>query len=125
MVHGKRLRLDRSGTSTSAPQIPQGNVPVEHGKHQTQPGFELGRNCGKLPEYMSQKDIFHGTHPNHKGVESSQPVQTIGIEGSQDKGRSSHNPGYRGKMEPEGAYCESSRLTQSIQTRLPRASHHY
>ncbi|MBW0468160.1 hypothetical protein O181_007875 [Austropuccinia psidii MF-1] len=51
-------------------------------------------------------------------MESQQAVQTPGGEGNQDKGKSSHYPSYRRKIEPDRAYSDSFRLTRSRPTQL-------
>ncbi|MBW0586768.1 hypothetical protein O181_126483 [Austropuccinia psidii MF-1] len=56
--------------------------------------------------------------PMHQRLESHQEVQTPGGEGKQDKGESSHYPGYRrtGNLDREHSY--SLRLTRSRPNQL-------
>ncbi|MBW0547829.1 hypothetical protein O181_087544 [Austropuccinia psidii MF-1] len=52
-------------------------------------------------------------------MEYQQAVKTLGREGNQDKGKSSHYPGYRRTIEPERAYSYLFRLMRSRPTQLP------
>ncbi|MBW0538396.1 hypothetical protein O181_078111 [Austropuccinia psidii MF-1] len=67
---------------------------------------------------MSWRDIFQGPYGNYEILEYKQEVQALRRAGSQYKGESSHNPGYRGAMEPERAYSDSFRITRSRTTQL-------
>ncbi|MBW0553515.1 hypothetical protein O181_093230 [Austropuccinia psidii MF-1] len=80
---------------------------MKHGTQEVQPGLIMGKTWGKLPEGMCQRDIFQRPY-----------FQTLGRERSQDKGETSHIPGYRGEMEPKRAYSGSFRLTRSRPTQL-------
>ncbi|MBW0538592.1 hypothetical protein O181_078307 [Austropuccinia psidii MF-1] len=91
----------------------QRSFPMEHGQEGLQPSMTMGRAWSKLPEDMSQRDILQIAYYNHQKMESHQEVQTSGGEGNQDKGESSHYPGYRRTAEPDGAYSDSFRLTRS------------
>ncbi|MBW0547556.1 hypothetical protein O181_087271 [Austropuccinia psidii MF-1] len=92
--------LDRHGSSTSAPPNPQRPVPVEHGAQEVQNVFTLRRTRGKLPEDMSQRDVFQRPYGNYQRLEYQQAIQTLRREGIQNQGEPSHHPGYRGEMEP-------------------------
>ncbi|MBW0532543.1 hypothetical protein O181_072258 [Austropuccinia psidii MF-1] len=96
--------LDLHGSSTSDPPTPQIPVPVEYGAQEVQPVLKLGNPRGKLPEDISQRDFLQRTHGIYQGLESQQEIQTLKREGSQNQGESSHNPGYRGAMDPEREY---------------------
>ncbi|MBW0516313.1 hypothetical protein O181_056028 [Austropuccinia psidii MF-1] len=96
--------LERHGSSTSAPPTPQRPVPVEHGTQEVQSGLTLGRVRGKLSEEISQRYFFQRPYGNYQRLESKQEIQTPRREGSQNHPETSHNPGYRGAMEPERAY---------------------
>ncbi|MBW0522676.1 hypothetical protein O181_062391 [Austropuccinia psidii MF-1] len=91
---------------------------MEHGKQEVQPSITLGRTWSKLPEDMSQRDTLQSSYGNHQRMESQQAGQTPSGEGNQDKGKSSHYPSYRRKIEPERAYSDPLRLTRSRQTQL-------
>ncbi|MBW0481017.1 hypothetical protein O181_020732 [Austropuccinia psidii MF-1] len=67
---------------------------------------------------MSQRDTLQRSYENHQRIESHQEVQTPGGEGIQDKGESSHYPGYKGTAEPDRAYSDSFRLARSRLTQL-------
>ncbi|MBW0466499.1 hypothetical protein O181_006214 [Austropuccinia psidii MF-1] len=41
--------LERYGSGSSAPPIPQRFISMEHGKREVQPGISLGRTWSKLP----------------------------------------------------------------------------
>ncbi|MBW0567819.1 hypothetical protein O181_107534 [Austropuccinia psidii MF-1] len=86
---------------------------MEHRKQEAQHSFTLGRTWGNLPKDISQSDIFQRPYGNHQRLESQQPIQTLRTEGSQTKGESSHNPGYREGMDPERGYYDSFRLIRS------------
>ncbi|MBW0566365.1 hypothetical protein O181_106080 [Austropuccinia psidii MF-1] len=51
-------------------------------------------------------------------MERQHAVQTPGGEGNQDKGKSSHYPGYRQTIEPDRAYSDSFRFTRSRPTKF-------
>ncbi|MBW0465287.1 hypothetical protein O181_005002 [Austropuccinia psidii MF-1] len=78
--------LDRHGSSTEALPTPQRSVPMENGKQEVQPGFKLGRAWGKIPEDISQRNIFPRPYLNHQRLESQQLIQTLRREGSQNQG---------------------------------------
>ncbi|MBW0514082.1 hypothetical protein O181_053797 [Austropuccinia psidii MF-1] len=75
---------------------------MEHERQDIQPAFKLGKSWGKRPEDMSQRDIFKRPYGNYQRLEPQQEVQTLRREGSQGKGESSYNLGYRRETEPEG-----------------------
>ncbi|MBW0527134.1 hypothetical protein O181_066849 [Austropuccinia psidii MF-1] len=54
--------LDREGSRISAPPTLPIPISMEHGKQEFQPGFKLGRTWDRLPEDMSQRDIFQGPY---------------------------------------------------------------
>ncbi|MBW0545040.1 hypothetical protein O181_084755 [Austropuccinia psidii MF-1] len=85
---------------------------MEHGQQEVQPSIQLGRTWRKFPEYLSQRDRLQRPYGNHQRLESHQAVQTPGGEGKQDKGESSHYPGYRRTADPDRAYSDSFRLTR-------------
>ncbi|MBW0573062.1 hypothetical protein O181_112777 [Austropuccinia psidii MF-1] len=74
---------------------------MEHGQQEVQPSIPLGRTWGKLPEDMSQVDRLQRPYGNQQRLESHQTVQTLGGEGKQDKGESSHYPSYRRTADPD------------------------
>ncbi|MBW0519686.1 hypothetical protein O181_059401 [Austropuccinia psidii MF-1] len=86
---------------------------MKHGQQEVKPGIPLGRSWSKFPEDMSQRDRLQRPHGNHQRLESHQEVQTPGGEGKQDKGKSSHYPGYRRTADSDRAYSYSFRLTRS------------
>ncbi|MBW0571422.1 hypothetical protein O181_111137 [Austropuccinia psidii MF-1] len=104
--------LERHGSSSSAPPIPQRFISMEHGQKEVQPGLPLGRTWRKLREDLSQRDRTHRPYGNHKRLESYQAVQTPGGEVKQDKEGSSHYPSYRRTADPDKAYSDSFRLTR-------------
>ncbi|MBW0479354.1 hypothetical protein O181_019069 [Austropuccinia psidii MF-1] len=106
-------RLERHGSSSSAPQTPQRFISMEHEEKEVQPGIPLGRTWSKLPEDLSQRDRLQRHYGNHQRLESHQAVQTPGVEGKQYKGESSHYPSYRRTADPDWAYSDSFRLTRS------------
>ncbi|MBW0558826.1 hypothetical protein O181_098541 [Austropuccinia psidii MF-1] len=73
-------------------------------------GKKLGKACKR---YIPQ-----GLYGNHQRLESQQEFQAFRREDSQDKGKSSHNSGFRGEMEPEREYSDFFRLTRSRPKRL-------
>ncbi|MBW0509192.1 hypothetical protein O181_048907 [Austropuccinia psidii MF-1] len=93
-------RLERHGSSSSAPPTPQRFISMEHGQQEVQPGIPLGRTWSKLPEYLSQRDRPQRPYGNHQRLESYHAVQTPGGEipsGSQGAGKisspvASHHP---------------------------------
>ncbi|MBW0541603.1 hypothetical protein O181_081318 [Austropuccinia psidii MF-1] len=91
---------------------------MEHGKQEVQPGFNLGSICGTPPADISCRAFFQEMYGKHQSLEAQQAFQTLRREGSQDKGVSSHNTGYRRAMEPKRAYSDFFRLTLSRQTKL-------
>ncbi|MBW0546832.1 hypothetical protein O181_086547 [Austropuccinia psidii MF-1] len=99
----KNKGLEGYGSSSSAPPTPQRSFSMEHGKKEVQPSITLGRTWRKFPEDMSQRDILKRPYGNHQRMESHQAVHTPGGEGNQDKGESSHYPGYRRTAEPDRA----------------------
>ncbi|MBW0546300.1 hypothetical protein O181_086015 [Austropuccinia psidii MF-1] len=94
-------RLDRHGSSSSAPPTPQRFISIEHGQQRVQPGIPLGRKWSKFPEDLSQRDRLQGPYDNEQRLESHQAIQTPAGEGKQDKGKSSHHPGYRRTTDPD------------------------
>ncbi|MBW0464934.1 hypothetical protein O181_004649 [Austropuccinia psidii MF-1] len=110
--------LEGYGSSSSAQQTTPRAIPIEHAQQEVQPRITLGRNCSKFPEDMSQRDIIHRSSESHQRMESQQEVQTPGGEGNQDKGKSSHYPSYRRKIEPDRTYYDFFRLTRSRPTQL-------
>ncbi|MBW0550818.1 hypothetical protein O181_090533 [Austropuccinia psidii MF-1] len=114
--------LEGYGSSFSAPLIPQRHFSMEHGQQEVQPSIPLGRTWGKLPEDISQRDRLQRPYGNHQRLESHQTVQTPGGEGKQDKGESSHYPGYRRTAELDRAYSDSFRLTRSRPNQLSSGS---
>ncbi|MBW0559164.1 hypothetical protein O181_098879 [Austropuccinia psidii MF-1] len=67
---------------------------------------------------MFQRDISQKPFEDHQRLESQQVNKALRREGSQKQGESSHNTGFRGEMEPEREYSNSSRLTRSRPTQL-------
>ncbi|MBW0540027.1 hypothetical protein O181_079742 [Austropuccinia psidii MF-1] len=67
---------------------------------------------------MYQRDNLQRPYGNHQRLEPHQAVQIPGGEGNQDKGESSHYPGYRRIAEPDRAYSDSFRLTRSRPNQL-------
>ncbi|MBW0506326.1 hypothetical protein O181_046041 [Austropuccinia psidii MF-1] len=76
--------LERHGSSSSAPPIPQRFVSMEHGQQEVQPSNSLVRAWSKLPEDLSQRDRLQGPYGNHQS--------------------------YKRKTEPDRAYSDSFRL---------------
>ncbi|MBW0547901.1 hypothetical protein O181_087616 [Austropuccinia psidii MF-1] len=105
--------LEGYGSSSSDPPTPQGPFSMKNGQQEVQPSMPLGRNWGKLPEDMSQRDRLKRPYGNHQRLESHQAVQTPAGEGKQHKGESSHYPSYR-----RTAYPDSFRLTRSRPNQL-------
>ncbi|MBW0525469.1 hypothetical protein O181_065184 [Austropuccinia psidii MF-1] len=56
--------LERYGSSSSAPPIPQKFISMEHGQQEVQPSISLGRTWSKLPEDLSQRDRLQGPYGN-------------------------------------------------------------
>ncbi|MBW0558340.1 hypothetical protein O181_098055, partial [Austropuccinia psidii MF-1] len=86
--------LERHGSSFSAPPTPQTFISMEHGQQEVQPGIPLGRTWTKFPEDLSQIVRLQRHYGNHQNLESHQANQTLGGEGKQDNGESSHYPSY-------------------------------
>ncbi|MBW0473896.1 hypothetical protein O181_013611 [Austropuccinia psidii MF-1] len=112
--------LERYGSSSSAPPMPQRFISMEHVQQGVQPCIPLGRTWSKLPEDLSQRDRLQRPYSNHKRLESHQAVQTPEGEGKQDKGESSHYPSYRRKADPDRAYSDSFRLKRSRPNQFSR-----
>ncbi|MBW0478054.1 hypothetical protein O181_017769 [Austropuccinia psidii MF-1] len=91
---------------------------MEHVQQEVQPGISLGKTWRKLPEDLSQRDRIQRPYGNHQRLESNQAVQTLVVEGKQDKGESSHYPSYRRTTDPARAYSDSFRLTRSRKKQL-------
>ncbi|MBW0531113.1 hypothetical protein O181_070828 [Austropuccinia psidii MF-1] len=85
-------RLERHGSSSSAPPNPQGPIPMEHGHQEVQPGISLGRTWRKFPEDLSQRDRLQRPYDNHQS--------------------------YRRTVNPDRAYSDSFRLTRSRPNQL-------
>ncbi|MBW0588567.1 hypothetical protein O181_128282 [Austropuccinia psidii MF-1] len=83
---------------------------MEHGKQEVSPSIPLGRTWSKFPEDMSQRDRLQRPYANNQRLESHEKVQTPGVEGKQDKGKS-----------VTGALLSEEGLTLSEQTYLWRA----
>ncbi|MBW0481796.1 hypothetical protein O181_021511 [Austropuccinia psidii MF-1] len=66
-----------------APPTPKRTFTIEYGKQEGQPGFKQDRNWGKLPEVMSQKDIFQRPYRNYQRLALQKAVQSLRREGSQ------------------------------------------
>ncbi|MBW0460434.1 hypothetical protein O181_000149 [Austropuccinia psidii MF-1] len=110
--------LEGYGLSSSAPPTPQRPFSMEYGQQEVQPSIPLGRTWSKLPEDMSERDRLQRPYGNHQRLESHQEVQTLGGEGNQDKGESSHYLRYRRIADPDRAYSDSFRLTRSRPNQL-------
>ncbi|MBW0496877.1 hypothetical protein O181_036592 [Austropuccinia psidii MF-1] len=110
--------LEGYGSSSSAPKTPQRSIPMEHGKQEVQPSIKLGRTWRKFPKNIPQRDTLQSYYGNYQRMKSQHEVQTHGGEGNQDKGKSSHYPSYRRKIEPDRAYSYSFRLTRSRPSQL-------
>ncbi|MBW0563696.1 hypothetical protein O181_103411 [Austropuccinia psidii MF-1] len=93
-------RLERYGSSSSAPPTPQIFISMQHGRQEVQPGIPLGRRLSKLPEDLSQRDRLQRPYGNHQRLEYHHAVPTPGGEGKQDKGESSHYPSYGRTADP-------------------------
>ncbi|MBW0504958.1 hypothetical protein O181_044673 [Austropuccinia psidii MF-1] len=91
--------LEGYGSSSSASPTPQRFISMEH-------------------EDLSQRDRLQRHYDNHQRLESHQAVQTPGGEEKQDKGESSHYPGYRRTANPDRAHSDSFRLTRSRPNQL-------
>ncbi|MBW0512007.1 hypothetical protein O181_051722 [Austropuccinia psidii MF-1] len=74
--------LEGYGSSSLAPQTPQGSIPMGHGPQEVQPRIPLGRTWSKFPEDMSQRDTLQGSYGNHQRMESQQEVQASRGEGN-------------------------------------------
>ncbi|MBW0476398.1 hypothetical protein O181_016113 [Austropuccinia psidii MF-1] len=114
----KTRRLERHGSSSSAPPTPQRFISMEIQQKEVQPGIPLARTWSKFPEDFSQRDRLQRSYGNHQRLESHQAVQTPGGEGKQDKGESSHYPSYRRTADPDRAYSDSFRLPRSRPNKL-------
>ncbi|MBW0520608.1 hypothetical protein O181_060323 [Austropuccinia psidii MF-1] len=68
---------------------------MDHGQQEVQRSITLSKTWRMLPEDMSQRDTLQRSYCNHQRMESQQAVQTPGVKGNQDKGKSSHYPSYR------------------------------
>ncbi|MBW0466552.1 hypothetical protein O181_006267 [Austropuccinia psidii MF-1] len=110
--------LERYGSSSSAPPIPQRFISMENGQQEVQPGIPLGRTWSKLPEDFSRRDRLQRPYGNHQRLEFHQAVQNAGGEGKTYKGESSHYPGNRRAADPDNAYSDSFRLTRSWPNQL-------
>ncbi|MBW0547003.1 hypothetical protein O181_086718 [Austropuccinia psidii MF-1] len=111
-------RLERYGSSSSAPPTPPRFISMECGQQEAQPGISLGRTWSKLPEDLSQRDRLQRPYDNHQRWESHKVVQTPGGEGKQDKGETSHYPSYIRTTDPDRAHSDSFRLTRSRPNQL-------
>ncbi|MBW0585955.1 hypothetical protein O181_125670 [Austropuccinia psidii MF-1] len=92
---------------------------MEHGQQEVQPGIPLGRTWSKFPEDFSQIVRLQRQYGNHQKLESHQAVRTLGGEGKQDKGESSHYPSYRRTADRDREYSDSLRLTSRRPNQLP------
>ncbi|MBW0530296.1 hypothetical protein O181_070011, partial [Austropuccinia psidii MF-1] len=110
--------LEGYGSISSPPPTPKRSFPMEHGQQDVQPSIPLGRTWSKFPEDLSQRDTLQRPYGNHQRLKPNQAVQTPRGEGNQDKGESSHYPGYRRTAEPDRAYSDSFRLTRSRPNQL-------
>ncbi|MBW0487438.1 hypothetical protein O181_027153 [Austropuccinia psidii MF-1] len=85
-------------------------------------GFSTTRRPGRghlgHSEDWSQRDRLQISYGNHQRLEFYQAVQTLGGEGKQDKGESSHYPSYRITADPDRAYSDSFRITRSRPNQL-------
>ncbi|MBW0482367.1 hypothetical protein O181_022082 [Austropuccinia psidii MF-1] len=68
---------------------------------------------------MFQRDSLQRHYENNQRLKPHQAVQTLGREGNQDKGESSHYQSYRREAEPDKAYSDSFRLTRSRPKQIP------
>ncbi|MBW0473926.1 hypothetical protein O181_013641 [Austropuccinia psidii MF-1] len=110
--------LEGYGSSSSAPPTPQRPFSMDNGQQEVQPSIPLGRNLGKFPEDMSQRDRIQRPYGNNQRLESQKAVQTPGGKGTEDKGESSHYPSYRRTNYPDREYSDSFRLTRSRKNQL-------
>ncbi|MBW0580054.1 hypothetical protein O181_119769 [Austropuccinia psidii MF-1] len=110
--------LEEYRSSSSAPPTHQRPFLMDHGKQDVQPSIPLGRAWSKFPEDISQRDRLQRPYGNHQRLESHQAAQTLGGEGKQDKGESSHYPSYRRTTDPDREYSDSFRLTRSSPNQL-------
>ncbi|MBW0539526.1 hypothetical protein O181_079241 [Austropuccinia psidii MF-1] len=78
--------LEGYASSYSAPPTPQRSIPMEHGQQEIQPSIRLGRTWSKFPEDISHRETLQRSYGNHQRMESQQPFQTPGGEGSKNKG---------------------------------------
>ncbi|MBW0487914.1 hypothetical protein O181_027629 [Austropuccinia psidii MF-1] len=97
---------------------------MEQEQQEVKASISLVRTWRKLPKDMSQRDRLQRTYGNHQRMESHQAFQTLGGEGNQDKGESSHYPSYRRNVEPDKDYSDSFRLKRVDQPNSAVASHH-
>ncbi|MBW0565198.1 hypothetical protein O181_104913, partial [Austropuccinia psidii MF-1] len=91
----QNIGLKGYGSSSSPPLTPQRLIPMDHGQQEVKPSITLSRTWRTFPEDMSQRDTPQRSYCNHQRMESQQEVQAPGVEGNQDKGKSSHYPSYR------------------------------
>ncbi|MBW0537382.1 hypothetical protein O181_077097 [Austropuccinia psidii MF-1] len=91
---------------------------MEYGPQEVQPAISLGRTWSKLPEDLSQRDRLQRPYDNHQRLESHQEAQTSGGEGKQDKGESSHDPGYRRTANQDRAHSDSFRITRNSSNKI-------
>ncbi|MBW0477800.1 hypothetical protein O181_017515 [Austropuccinia psidii MF-1] len=110
--------LEGYGSSSSAPTTPQRSFPTEHEHQEFQPSIPLGRTLRKFPEDISQRDTLQRHYGNHQRLEPHQTFQTLGGEGNQEKGESSHYTSYRRTAGPYRSYSDSFRLTRSRPNQL-------
>ncbi|MBW0479033.1 hypothetical protein O181_018748 [Austropuccinia psidii MF-1] len=116
--------LERHGSSSLAPQTPQGPIPMEHGQQEFQPGISLGRTWSKLPEDLSQRDRLQRPYDNYQRMESYQAVQTPGVKGTEDKAESSLIQAIEEQLTQTGPTQIPSGSQGAGQISSPVASHH-
>ncbi|MBW0500414.1 hypothetical protein O181_040129 [Austropuccinia psidii MF-1] len=91
---------------------------MENGQQEVQLGIPLGRNWSKLPGNLSQRNRLQRPYGNHQILEFHQAVQTLGGQGKQEKGESSHYPSYKRMTDPDRAYSDYFRLTRNRSNQL-------
>ncbi|MBW0465634.1 hypothetical protein O181_005349 [Austropuccinia psidii MF-1] len=68
-------RLERYGSSSSAPPTPQRFTSMAHGQQEVQPGIPLGRTWSKLPEDLPHRDRLQRPYGNHQRLTRSRSNQ--------------------------------------------------
>ncbi|MBW0492288.1 hypothetical protein O181_032003, partial [Austropuccinia psidii MF-1] len=117
-------RLERYGSSSSAPPTPQRFISMEHRQQEVQPGIPLGRTCSKLPEDLSKRDRLQRPYGNHQRLESHQAVQTLEVRANRIRENQATIQAIKEQLPQTGHTQIPSGSQGAGQISSPVASHH-